>query len=163
VSVVVVPSIALIVALAGASSSADYETAAIAAYHAGRSTAQTVFFHDCGVPDQGGKVVCHTCGNELQVGGLGTVRDYADYNVQIFVSVAGSAHLETMEELSSRVTWLGSEEGSKEKVKGPDAYKMFLTDLFDDGNRWCARFGGVRHDLKDVIDDAAHGKLVGGK
>jgi len=57
-------------------------------------------------------------------------------------------------------TNIASADGAKERAKGAAAFEKYLSGLFEDANRWCAGFGGVRHDLKNVIADAARGKYV---
>jgi hypothetical protein len=151
----------LLVGLAAqAVANADYKAVALSGYPIEHATAETVFFHDCNEPDHSGLVVCHTCGNELKVSALGGVQAYAGYNEQILSPSADTVRVLKMSELGRHLTELQPQIGSLEQDKGAESFRKFLVTVFDEGNAWCARFGGERHDLKNAIGDASRGKYV---
>jgi hypothetical protein len=120
------------------------------------ATAVTAYFRDCTEPDAGGKVLCHSCGNEIFVNADGKLDIYADNNED----TREDGHLKVTAELSHRYSHVEVAEGLAERAKGPDSYAKFITAKFEEGNAWCEALGGKRHDLKNLIDDAAHGKRL---
>lgn len=122
------------------------------------ATAVTVYFRDCGAPDGEGKILCHSCGNEVFVNPDGEVYVGADNNEDTFEGTP--PHISVTAELSHQYTTVAPKDGLKERAKGADSFEKFITAKFDEGNQWCAALGGKRYDLKNLIDAAAHGKYV---
>lgn len=122
------------------------------------ATAVTVYFRDCSTPDSTGKILCHSCGNEAFVNADGKLDFYADNNEDTFEG--NPPHISMTAELSHNYSHVELKEGLAERAKGADSYAKFITAKFEEGNQWCAALGGERHDLKNLIADAARGKLV---
>jgi len=122
------------------------------------ATAVTVYFRDCTGPDGTGKTLCHSCGNELIVNPDGKLDFYADNNEDTFEG--SPPHISVTAELSHNYSHVEVPEGLVERAKGADSYAKFISAKFEEGNQWCAALGGTRHDLKNLIGDAAHGKYV---
>jgi len=122
------------------------------------ATAVTVYFRDCAAPDSAGKILCHSCGNEVFVSPDGEVYVGADNNEDTFEGTP--PHIAVTAELSHQYTKVEPKDGLKERAKGADSFEKFITAKFEEGNSFCAALGGKRYDLKNLIKDAAHGKYV---
>jgi hypothetical protein len=122
------------------------------------ATAVTVYFRDCSAPDASRAITCHSCGNEAFVNPDGKLDFYADNNEDTFEG--SPPHISVTAELSHNYSHVEVPEGLAERAKGADSYAKFITAKFEEANQWCAALGGTRHDLKNVIAGAAHGKYV---
>jgi len=122
------------------------------------ATAVTVYFRDCGAPDAKGEILCHSCGSEVFVLPDGKIDVYADNNEDLFEG--NPPHVSRTSELSHNYSHVDAVEGLAERAKGPESYAKFITAQLEGRNAWCAALGGTRHDLKNLIADAAHGKYV---
>lgn len=123
------------------------------------ATAVTVYFRDCTGPDSKGNVYCHSCGNELFVNADGKIDHFADSNEDLWEG--NPLRLSRTSELANNgYNHVEIPQSLAERAKGPDSYAKFITAKFEEGNAWCAALGGKRYDLKNAIDDAAHGKYV---
>ena len=137
------------------------EKKAVDDYPTHNSTATTVYFRDCSSPDGAGKITCHSCGNDIFVERDGTVHVGADNNEQIFEG--NPPEIRVTGEITHQYTDIAAADVAKEKAKGAASFEKYLIGLFEAGNAWCEAYGGTRHDLKNVIADAARGHLVGMK
>ena len=123
------------------------------------ATAVTVYFRDCSAPNGKGEVLCHSCGNELFVDESGKIDHFADSNEDLWEG--NPLRLSRTSELANNgYNHVEIPQGLAERAKGPESYARFMTAKFEEGNAWCAAFGGNRYDLKNRIADAAHGKYV---
>ncbi|MBV9992495.1 MAG: hypothetical protein JOZ72_14550 [Alphaproteobacteria bacterium] len=122
------------------------------------AAAVAVYFRDCTGPDGVGKTQCHSCGNELIVGPDGKLDIYADNNED--TREGNPPSLTVTAELSHRYSHVEVPESLAERAKGPASYAKFIAAKFEEGNAWCASLGGKRYDVKNLIDDAAHGKRL---
>ncbi|HWA89998.1 MAG TPA: hypothetical protein VG889_08190 [Rhizomicrobium sp.] len=133
------------------------EKKAVGDYPTSRATAVTVYFRDCSGPDSESKITCHSCGDEIFVEPA-EINVYADNNEQIFEG--NPPEIKVTGEITHRYNKVAAADMAREKAKGAASFEKYLTGLFEAGNDWCASYGGTRHDLKNVIADAARGKLV---
>jgi len=120
------------------------------------ATAVTVYFRDCSAPNDAGRILCHSCGSEVFVNADGKIDLYADNNEDTYEG----GRLSTTAEISHHYDHVEVPQGLAERARGADSYAKFVTAKFEEGNDWCASFGGTRHDVKNLIADAAHGKYV---
>lgn len=134
------------------------EKKAVGDYPTRNSTATAVYFRDCASADVAGRIVCHTCGNDIFVQRDGAVYIGADNNERTFEG--NPPEIRVTREITHQYTNVPAIDVSREKAKGAASFEKYLTGLFEAGNDWCAAYGGTRHDLKNVIADAARGKLV---
>lgn len=124
------------------------------------AVAMTAFFRECGSVDGQGNVICHACTNDMFLETSGEIHVYSDNNEYTIEHAPAHPYLTIEGELSHNTTHIEPADGARERAKGPASFEKYLTGLFDDGNKWCATLGGERHDLKNRIADAAHGKDV---
>jgi hypothetical protein len=122
------------------------------------ATAVTVFFRDCGSADSAGKILCHSCGNEIFVGADGKIDIYADNNEDTFEG--NPPEVRVTGEITHRYDHVEAKDGLAERAKGADSYAKFIAAKFEEGNAWCEAYGGTRHDIKNLIADAARGKRL---
>jgi len=134
------------------------EKLAVGEYPTQNATAVTVYFRDCSSPNANGETVCRTCGNDIFLERDGTIYIGADNNEQTFEGAP--PHISVTAEITHRYTTIAKPDVDREKAKGAAAFETYITGLFEAGNDWCAAYGGTRHDLKNLIADAAHGKYV---
>jgi hypothetical protein len=123
-----------------------------------RATAVTAFFQDCSAKDDRGRTLCHACYTHMHVMADGKIDIWSDNNE--YTMKDGPNVLIEDPKGGTHSTHIAPADGAKERVKGAASFEKYLTGLFEAENAWCAGFGGTRHDLKNVIADAARGKYV---
>ncbi len=122
-----------------------------------RATAASAYMQDCAGRDDKGRTLCRACFTHMHVMPDGKIDVWSDDNEYTLEN--GKVLIEDPKG-GTHATHVAAADGAKERAKGAASFEKYLTGLFEDGNNWCAGFGGARHDLKNVIADAAHGKYV---
>ena len=138
----------------------DYKDIALALYTSVTGPiAISAYVEDCGEPDASGRVVCHSCYNELTLEKKGDLFAYADRNEQIIVGAPTDSKLSTTREFARHSSDISPAQLAIERSKGSVSLKNYMTILFEDGDKWCASFGGDRHEVANKIDVFASGEV----
>ena len=149
---------AFAVLLAGAAhADADLEKVVLADMPIARATAAAAYFRDCSGKDDEGRTLCHACFTHMSVASDAKIDVWSDNNEY---TIADGKVLIEDPKGGIHATHVAPADGAKERDKGAASFEKFLTAQFADGTKWCASFGGARHDLKNVIADAARGHYV---
>jgi len=152
---------ALLVLTAGAAQAgATYEKVVLDDMPTKRATAAAAYFRDCGSKDGDGRPLCHACFTHMSVMPDGKIDIWSDNNEYTIADAPAHPRVLIEDPLGMHSVHVLAADGAKERGKGQAGFEKYLTTLFEDSNKWCAGFGGVRHDLKNLIADAARGKYV---
>jgi hypothetical protein len=122
-----------------------------------RATAATAYFRDCAGRDDKGRTLCHACFTHMHADADGKVDVWSDNNEYTIEN--GKVLIEDPRG-GIHATHVAAADGARERGKGAASFEKFLAAQFEDGTKWCAGFGGTRHDLKNVIAAAARGHYV---
>lgn len=122
-----------------------------------RATAASAYMQACAGRDDKGRTLCRACFTHMHVMPDGKIDVWSDNNE--YTLDKGSVLIEDPKG-GTHATHIAAEDGAKERAKGATSFEIYLTGLFEDGDKWCAGFGGTRHALKNVIADASRGHYV---
>ncbi|MBV9992494.1 MAG: hypothetical protein JOZ72_14545 [Alphaproteobacteria bacterium] len=122
-----------------------------------RATAASAYMQDCAGHDDKGRTLCHACFTHMSVMPDGKIDVWSDNNEYTLEN--GKVLIEDPK-AGTHSTHVAAVDGAKARAAGQAAFENYLTSVFEDGDKWCAGFGGIRHALKDVIADAARGHYV---